>query len=279
MSKQKRKVEWSFDFEDMGSRFGQFFSDVMGKDIELETADLTAPLDEATSASVKVNFSVGRANVIALAPDSDNVFEAQITYVGDYKFEVKGDSEKQISLSQKGSFPKGVGRVFGNAENLIWDIALSQKVPYALHLKGGVGETDVDLTNLTVTKLKMDTGIGKVMLTLPIQDTKIDVTIKGGVGKTDVIVPAGVTGNLDIKGGVGAVDVVIAPDAAIRIKANAGLGGINLPEQFKRMSGDGNFIGMKGIWETPNFADAEKSIVVDYNGGVGSLSLQMFEVV
>ena len=27
MSKEKRKVEWSFDFESMGDRVSQFFSD------------------------------------------------------------------------------------------------------------------------------------------------------------------------------------------------------------------------------------------------------------
>lgn len=279
MSKQKREVEWSFDFEDIGSRFGQFFSDMVGTDLELQTADLAAPLDEATTASVKVDFSVGRANVIALNSESDNAFEAQIAYVGEYQFEVTGTSEKKIALRQKGSFPRGFGGIFGNAEDLIWNIALSQKIPYALHLKGGVGETDIDLTSLTVNKLKMHTGVGKVTLTLPIQDTQIDASINGGVGKTDVIVPAGVAGKLDIKGGVGAVDVVVAPSAAIRVKANAGLGGINLPNEFKRMSGEGNFIGMKGVWETPNFADSDQQIVIDYNGGVGSLRLKTFEVV
>jgi len=279
MSKKKREVEWSFDFENMGSRVGEFFNDVIGSDLELETANLDAPLDDASAAAVKVNFSVGRANVVALPNDSDNVFEAEITYVGDYEFDVSGTDEKKISLRQKGSFPRGFGRIIGNSKDLIWDIALSQKVPYNLNLNGGVGEADIDLTNLTVSKLKMETGVGKITVTLPIQDMPIEARINGGVGKTDVIVPAGVSGKLNVDGGVGAVDVVVAPDAAIRVKANAGLGDINLPKEFKRMSGEGTFIGMKGIWETPNYAESDQQIDIVYNGGVGSFRLKTFEVV
>jgi hypothetical protein len=279
MSKQKREVEWSFDFDDLGSRVGQFFSDVTGSDVELKTAELDAPLEGATSATVKVDFSVGRANLVALASDSDNIFEAQIAYVGEYEFEVTGTTEKKIKLRQKGSFPRGFGSLFGNKSELVWNIALSQKLPYDLNLKGGVGETDIDLTHVTVDKLKLETGVGKMSVTLPIQDTTIDAKIHGGVGKADVIVPANVGGKLDIQGGVGAVDVVVAPSAAVRVKANAGLGGIHLPKPFERISGDGTFMGMKGTWETPNFADSDHQLIIDYNGGVGSLRVKLFEVV
>ena len=39
MSKQKRKVEWSFDFEDMGERLRQFFSDMAGEEVEVKSAN------------------------------------------------------------------------------------------------------------------------------------------------------------------------------------------------------------------------------------------------
>lgn len=279
MSKQKREVEWTFDFENIGDRVNEFFNDVIGKDVTVETAELAEPLNGATSAVVKVDFSVGRALVTALTPDSDNLFEGKITYVGDYQFEVMGTDQRKITLRQKGRFPRGFARMLGNVDDLLWDIALNPSVPYTLRLKGGVGEADIDLTNLTVGKMKLDTGVGKVVVTLPIQDTPIDASLSGGVGKTDVIIPAGLSGHLDINGGVGAVDVEVAPDAAIRIEADSGLGGLDLPRSFERISGDGHFIGTKGIWQTTNFADAEKQITIDYDGGVGSFRLKYFEVV
>jgi len=279
MSKQKRKVEWSFDFEDIGDRVNQFFSDTFGGDLEVETADLEVLRDDATSSTVRIDFSVGRANVTALAPDDDKLFAAHITYVGEYDFDVAGSTDKQITLKQKSNFPRGFGKVMSNAKDLVWDINLAQNIPHTLRLKGGVGETDIDLTNLTITSVKMDTGVGKMVLTLPIQDAIIDASVNGGVGETQVIVPAGVTGNLDIKGGVGEVVVTVAPDANVRVNASAGLGDIKLPKRFTRTSGNGQVFGMQGVWETENFADADNQIVIDYEGGVGSFRLKTFEVI
>ena len=277
----KRKVEWSFDFEDMGKQFGQFFKNMMeGGDVELETADLTAPLDGAESADVSIDFSVGRASVTALAADADNLFEAQIVYVGEYEFEVSGAAERRISLRQKGRLPSKMGHLINNAKDLEWNIALAQNIPFHLSLKGGLGETDIDLTSLMVDAIKLDTGVGKVALTLPLQDKSFHASISGGVGKTDVTVPAGSGGRLKIDGGVGEVNVSVAPETAVRIEASAGLGRINIPETFVGVSGSGggSFIGAEGIWETVGFADASKQILIDYRGGVGSFHLKFFDV-
>ena len=263
----------------MGKQFGQFFKNMMESgDVELETADLAAPLDGAASAQVKIDFSVGRASVTALAADADNLFEAQIAYVGEYEFEVSGAAERSISLRQKGRLPGKMGHIFNNAKNLEWNIALAQNIPWHLRLKGGLGETNIDLTNLLVDVIKLGTGVGKVALTLPLQDKNFNASISGGVGKTDVTVPAGIGGSLKIDGGVGEVNILVSPDAAVRIKANSGLGPINIPETFARVSGSGSFIGADGIWETPDFADAKKQTLIDYNGGVGSFHLKFFEV-
>jgi len=276
MSKKSHKVEWSFDFEDMGKQFSQFFKNMMESgDVELKTADLAAPLDGAESAQVSIDFSVGRASVTALPADADNLFEAQIVYVGEYEFEVSGAAERQISLRQQGRFPKGM---MGKAKDLTWEIALAQNLPQRLSLKGGLGETDIDLTHLLVDAIKLDTGVGKVALTLPLQDKNFKASISGGVGKTDVTIPAGIGGNLKIDGGVGEVNISVAPEAAVRIEAHSGLGQINLPAGLVRVSGSGSFIGAEGIWESADFADAKKQIHIHYHGGVGSFHLKFFEV-
>lgn len=266
----KRKVEWSFDFEDIGKQVGQFFKNMKEEgEVELETAHLTAPLDDAESAQVNVDFSVGKASAKALPADSDNLFEARITYVGEYEFEVSGESERSVSLRQKGSFPNKIARLISHAKSLEWDIALAQNIPHRLHLKGGLGETDINLTGLLVEAIKLDTGVGKVALTLPSQEVDFDASINGGVGKTDVTLPAGAGGRLKIDGGVGEVNILAAPTVDMRIKANSGLGQISLPETLTR-AGD--------VWETPDFADASKPILIDYNGGVGSFRLKFFDV-
>ena len=156
MNKRKRKVDWSFDFEDMGERLSQFFSDMAGEEVEVKSAELAAPRDGATSARIEIDFSVGKANLTALAADSDNLFEAQIDYIGEYEFEISGGDERVVSLRQKGKLPRGIGRMIGNKADLIWDIALAPNTPYRLSMKGGIGETNIDLSNLLVDGIKLE---------------------------------------------------------------------------------------------------------------------------
>ena len=277
MDKQKRKVEWSVDFENMGDRFRQFFSDMMGEEVEVKYAELAAPRDGATSARVEIDFSVGKASLSALAADSDNLFEAKIRYIGEYEFEIDGGDERVISLRQKGRFPSGIAKLIGDNKDLEWNIALAPNIPYQLGIKGGIGETDIDLSNLLADAIKLETGVGKVGLTLPAQVKAFAASINGGVGKTDVSIPAGASGKLKISGGVGEVTVSVAADAALRLKANAGLGKVNLPDGFVHVKGENNFVGVSGVWESAHFAEAEKQILVDFDGGVGSFSLQYFD--
>ena len=274
MSKKKRKVEWSFDFEDMGERFRQLFGDIMGDEVEVKSAELFALREGATSAHIEIDFSVGKASLIALPTDSDNLFEAQINYIGEYEFEVSGLEERFIALRQKGRFPRGVGHIIGNNNDLNWDIALAPKVPYHLSVKGGIGETEIDLSNLLADVVKLETGVGKVALTLPVQDRAFAASIDGGVGKTDVVIPAGSGGELDISGGVGEVTITVAADAAVRLMTDAGIGKVNLPDSFIRIKGEDHFVGISGVWESANFAGAKKQIIIDYDGGVGSFSLR-----
>ena len=278
MDKQKRKVEWSFDFEDVGDRFRQFFSDVMGEEVEVKSAELLAPLAGASSARIEIDFSVGKACLKALAADSDNLFEARINYIGEYEFEISGGADRFVSLRQKGPLPRGIGRIIGKDIDLIWDIALAPKIPYQLRMKGGIGETDIDLSNLLVDAIKLETGVGKVALTLPAQDKAFAASVDGGVGKTDVVIPAGSGGKLDINGGVGEVTVTVAVDAAVRLMADAGIAKVNLPKSFTRVKGGEHFVGVSGVWESANFAEAETQIIIDFDGGVGSFSLEHFEV-
>ncbi len=278
MSKQKGKVEWSFDFESVGDRFSQFFSDMMGEEVEVKSAELAAPLDGASSAHINIDFSVGKASLTALPVDSDNLFEARINYIGEYEFEVSGDAERVISLRQKGRFPRGVGQLIGKKKDLIWDIALAPNIPYQLRMKGGIGETDIDLSNLLADAIKLESGVGKIALILPAQNGDFAASIDGGVGKTDVVIPAGSGGTLDINGGAGEVTVSVAADAALRLMADAGIGMVNLPESFVRVKGGEHFVGISGVWESPGFADADKRIIIDFDGGVGSFSLRHFDM-
>ncbi len=277
MSKERRTVEWSLDLENMRLRAGQFVSDMMGGAVETKTVGLEEELDGAASACVEIEYSVGRATLMALDASSPNLFEAQLKYVGEYEYSVRGTAERIISLRQKGSFPRDIAAMVGKAQDLHWDIALAQSLPLQLKLTGGVGEANIDLGQLQVDDIQITAGVGKVALTLPVQERPISSGIRGGVGMTEVKIPAGAYGNFDIKGGVGEVSVEVSQSAAVRVEGKTGLGAINLPETFIQVAGRGKIAPSKA-WQTAEFADAERQIFITFSGGVGQFNLRTFDI-
>ena len=277
MSKERRTVEWSLDFEDMRVRAGQFVSDTVGGTAEVKTAALAERLDGAASARVEIEFSVGRATLNALDAGSPNLFEAQLSYVGEYEYTVSGAAERVISLRQRGNFPRDIAATVVHARDLHWDIALAKNLPLQLKLTGGVGEANIDLRQLQVDDVQITTGVGKVALALPVQDQPMALDMRGGVGMTEVKIPAGAYGNFDIKGGVGEVCVEVSQDAAVRVEGKTGLGVINLPETFFQAAGSGKIATSKA-WQTADFADAERQISITFSGGVGQFNLRTFGI-
>ena len=102
--KEKRKrdsqnVEWQFDFANLGESFKNLVGSLAG-DEETKHASFKHPVEGASSASVEIGFSVGKGSIRPLL-SSGNLFEADITYVGEVEFEAEGEEHKRIRLAQK----------------------------------------------------------------------------------------------------------------------------------------------------------------------------------
>ena len=280
MSDKKKKVEWSFDFESLGERVSQFFDDALGDDDSaVKSVELATPLDGADSAVVEIDFSIGKASLRALDGASDQLMTARLDYVGEYSFDVSGASHRHVTLRQSGQFPKGLKQIIGKRKELRWDIALARGIPLQLRIKGGVGETDIDLSGLQLDDIKLQTGVGKIALTLPAQNASYDAAVSGGVGKTDIVVPMGSHGHLDIDGGVGEVIVSVSSAATVRARASAGLGKVDMPASYIRKTQSDSLVGADGIWESADYAEADETLSIEFDGGIGRFELQLFETV
>ena len=272
MSKERRKVEWSLDLEDMKVRAGQFVSDAMGGSAETKTASLSESLEGAASAKIAIAFPVGRASIKALEAGAPNLFEAELRYIGEYEFDASGGAERVIRLRQKSGSAEDLGAMVGNARDLRWDIALARNMPMQLRLAAGVGAAHLDLSGLQIDALELVSGVGKVALTLPARQ-RVAAEIRGGVGMTEARIPAGAYGELDIKGGLGGVSLSVSRDAAARVEAKAGLGPIDLPESFVRVSGEKSAKSPL-IWQSPDYADTDQKLIIRYTGGLGRFGLE-----
>jgi hypothetical protein len=299
MDEQKEKnykVEWSFSFEKLGDQIGDFFKSVGAEGSEeIKHGQFSEPLGGAKSARVRVDFSVGEATINTLK-NSDNLLEADLTYVGEVELKATGEAEKVVHLSQAAGAAewfRGALGWFGSGQRLRWDIELTPSIPLNLDLHSGAGRSNFDLSDLQLTALNIASGAGELMVSLPAG--QYNTRVSGGVGRTNISVPAGAdlelnvaSGagevNLDIgegaalnariSGGVGATNISIPTGVPVRLEARTGVGSISAGGQLKRISGGGGGWDQGGVWQTPNFEGAARKIVIRFDGGVGALTVR-----
>lgn len=293
MSEQKQKnyqTEWSFDMSKLADRVTDFAKSVGTRaEEEVRHERFVAALNGAQSATADLHLSVGKTVIHAIS--GENLIEADLTYVGDIRFEVAGDAEKTVHLSQEAGgagFFRNVFGWVGSGQKLNWDIGLSRHVPMDLRIRGGVGKTDMNLQELDVTALRFSSGTGEVSAILPAPDRNYEARIDCGVGKVDIVVPHsadlrldvnGGTGefnleigenvdlNLNVSAGVGAVNIRLPQGAAVRLAGKRGIGSIRVPDTMAR-------VGAGDVWQSVNYETAERRITIHYQGGIGTLHVK-----
>jgi hypothetical protein len=242
--------------------------------VEVQTGSYSEPLADAQSARVTLNLSVADTTVKPLN-DSNELFQADVRYLGELDFSVSGGSERVISLRQNDQVTTWNWDIFTAEPDLRWDVALSPAVPIDLDINGGVGNTRLELNELQLSNVRVQGGVGDVFMELPAMAEAYNVSVNGGTGSSEIIISEGAALHITVSGGVGDVTIDVPDDAAVRVDASTGVGDINLPREFSRISGnDDQFVGESGVWQTEGFASAERQITVEFDGGVGQLTIR-----
>jgi len=298
--KQKQyKTEWSFSFDKLNEQIGDFVKSIGVPDEEVVKHEtLSALIDGATSARVQLDLSVGETTVGTLA-DPTTLITADVTYVGDIKFTVTGDQDKYVHLGQDNTasswFRNALGFI-GSSRKLKWEVALSPSVPTVLDINGGVGKMTFNLTDLNVTSLSIRGGTGEIDATLPakterytadvnagvgetsvkiLPNTSVDLNLRTGTGEINVNVGEGAFGTLKINVGIGGCNLRLPAGAAIRLEAKTGIGDVSIHgHHLQQVRGGEEFISKQGVWETPNYATADKQIAIKFEGGIGGLDIR-----
>jgi hypothetical protein len=205
----------------------------------LQTRHIEEPLGEVRSAHVSIDFGTGRNQLYALG-DSSQLIEGDLSYFGTLHFDPSTSGDRaDIRLERSGSI--SLGFIGGTGEQ--WDIGLNQRPSYELDLSLGVGESNVDLSRLTLT------------------DSRINV----GVGATDVRLPSTGRFTLRIDGGVGEVRVRIPRQVAVRAEVDTGIGAFNAGSRLRAV-GD-------GVYETEGFGAADDRVTLQIDVGVGTITI------
>jgi hypothetical protein len=207
---------------------------------DLQTQPIEYPLKDIRSASVSIGFTTG-TNELRASTDSDKLIEGTIRHYGTLRFDASDSgSQAYIRLSSEGvSVPFG----FGSDSSERWDISLNPRVAYDLDLSMGVGQSDIDLSKLTISGGRLNAG----------------------VGTTDVRLP--VTGRfaLSVDGGVGTLRIHLPSAMALRVEVDTGIGSFSPGSRLQPIGGD--------VYQTDGFTTADNAITLRVKVGVGSVSV------
>jgi hypothetical protein len=232
------------------------------------------PLGSAESARIDLDLSVGEATITALE-DSNNLLEAEITHLGDLEFTVSGEQEKIVRLREKENHIRFDWFDIFEDHNLRWDVGLSPQIPLNISIDGGVGETDLNLSQLDITKLDLDSGVGDMTIILPATGSSYEVDVNVGVGRIELRLEDGIDVTLDIDGGVGDTIVVVPEGVGVRLVGEIGVGDINVPGSYSHTNTDEDrIVGESGVWESSNYDDAAHIVTITFDGGVGNFTIR-----
>ena len=193
---------------------------------------LELPLDGAASADVKVSFGGGQLTVEAGRPGIllSGTFEGFPA-----KYRIRGPGSVHVE-------PEGEVVLPWSNPTPSWRIGLPTDVPVALQVDSGANRTTLDLSDVMVTRLRINTGASETRVRLP-----------RAAGETHVRADSGAS----------SITLEVPPGVAARVRGRMALGSTQVDEARFPRSGDG--------WESPDYAAAANRVEIEIQGGVGAV--------
>ena len=208
------------------------------------TESLAIPLDGAQEARLTISHGAGRVMVSGktapgqlLTGTFSGGVEHRANRVGN-RLEVELRAE--VGRAFESAFPW----TWGPGAALDWRFALSGDVPLSLDVRTGASETTMDLSQLRLTELKLETGASSCDITLPAHAGYTPVSVKGGATAVKLRVPEGVAARITSEGGL----------ADFKINAS-------------------RFPQTAGGYESSDYGTAENKVEIHTEVGLGSVNI------
>ena len=216
--------------------FGSFACVRVG---ELEVDNHKIDLGDAEQVNLDLKI---RAGELDIRGGGDRLMDATFSYnVSRWKPIIEYEE-----LGNRGELILKQGRTrgipFGDTENK-WDIDLGKNIPFDIKIDFGAGEGRLDCREIYLRTLKIDMGVGNLLLDLRGERTEdMDVNIDGGVGSGTIYLPHDIGVRVRVDGGIGSIDAnglqkkndlyineaYEKSEITINIDIDAGIGSIDL---------------------------------------------------
>ena len=194
---------------------------------------LVIPLDGASDAGVRIRFGAGTLDTHAAAPGNlvDGRFEGGVLHrrLGAGRVALEQDTRYGTPWLERSSH---------------WDVGLAAGVPLELRVDIGASRSLLDLRELRLRRLELQTGASETRIILPRAAGSTTVDLSQGAAALTIEVPAGV---------------------AVRLRSRMGLGSVRVDES--------RFPAAPGGYASPDFDSAANRVEINAEGGIGSVRL------
>ena len=209
------------------------------------TEEVTIQIEDAKRARLRIRHGAGRLRVDAGAGAGELVtgmFGGGL----DYRPRREGDALTVDMRVPAGGFPHIIAPWnWMGGRGLDWSFGLNREIPLSLDLETGASDMRLDLTDLRVTDLRLQTGASETKLLLPANAGHTRVNINAGAASVKVRVPSGVAARIRAKGGL----------AEIKVDRN----------RFPRAG---------GVYQSPDYDTAANKVDIVIEMGVGSVNVR-----
>lgn len=232
---------------------------------------ISEPLNGTENASFILDASFEPVAMHKVEDDS-LLLDAQIDYYDNFQYDISGSADKRLSMSQ--DFNLDIWNWDFSTEVLSWDIGLNTRIPWDIEIKGGSGTLDLDFSEMVLGSLVTDIGSGATDITLPAGSEPYTVSVNGGSGSLNMLIPQAGSVEIHLDGGSGSLNLDVPSDSAVRLEVqDDGSGSLSLPGRFLRVSGSPT--REEGEWETVDFDKAQYPIlIIIENAGSGSIHIE-----
>jgi hypothetical protein len=214
---------------------------VLHKNRPIETQTFSTPLEGVKSARIVIHHGAGKFE-IASSGNPDVLVEGTCAGGVEQQYKVI-DGQAKVELQPRGqefwdsSFP-------WHSQGLEWKLGLSPKVPMEIFLKTGASESFVDLSNLVVTNLSLETGASSTRVFLPEKIEHIKVKVSAGAASISIKVPESLAARIHMHNGI----------SSRKIDTN-------------------RFVQNGSVYESPNFESAAHKAEITFETGVSSIEI------
>lgn len=168
------------------------------------------PSDGAATATVKVDHAMGRL-LLGHGSTPNALVEGRCTQGVRTQASRRSDDVNVSVDTDRSWFPRLLVPWQWHPYN--WNIGLQKGLPLTVAVEGGMGEIQLDFSQLLLRHLRLEYGMGKADITLPSNAGQTTVDVETGMSAVDIRVPEGVAARITFSGfGANDVNTIRFPD-------------------------------------------------------------------